>query len=169
MVAGLKRACTTLESGVKLFDLHLTSVVVLNVHSQALCFVNCACLSSAFGDSQTSCTESTPTLSTEMKRLCLSMNCVGCLQAQAEAVVNTQVQLATVGIPRTSKMAMTSCAQATRLTPANQARPAKVTKRVTFAATPPNKAATADVATDVTRAQQGALCSCSAMWCAAME
>ena len=165
----MKSACTTFESVVKLLDLHLTSVVVLNVRSQALCSVNRACLSSAFGGWQTSCIESTPTLSSEMKRLCLSMNCVGCLQAQAEAVVNTQVQLATVGIPRTSKMAVTSCAQATRLTPANQARPAKVTKRVTFAATPPNKAATADVATDVTRAQQGALCSCSAMWCAAME
>jgi hypothetical protein len=94
---------------------------------------------------------------------------VGCLQAQAEAVVNTQVQLATVGIPRTSKMAMTSRAHATRLTPANQARPANVTKRVNFAATPPNQAAAAHVAAAVTEAQQGALCSCNAMWCAAME
>ena len=149
--------------------MHLISVVVLNVRSQALCSVNRACLSSASGAWQSSCIESTPTLSTEMMQLCLSMNRVGCLQAQAEAGVNTQVQLATVSIQRPGKMAMTSCAHAARLTPADQAPPAKVIKRVTFAATPPNKASTAHVATAVTRAQQGALCSCNAMWCAAME
>ncbi len=86
------------------------------------------------------------------------------LQAQAEAVVKTQLQLATVSI---DEMAMTSCAQATRPTPANQARRAEVTaghvKRVTFAAIPPNKAATAHVGTVVTGAKQGLLCSCSAI------
>lgn len=86
------------------------------------------------------------------------------LHAQAEAVVKTQLQLATVSI---DEMAMTSCAHATRPTPANQARTAEVTaghvKRVTFAATPPNKAATAHVATAVTGANPGLLCSCSAI------
>lgn len=98
-----------------------------------------------------------------MKQLCRSTNCVGCLQAQAEVVVKTQVQLATVSI---DEMAMTSCAHATRPILANQARTAEVTavhaKRVTFA-TSPNKAATAHVATAITGAKQGVICSCSAI------
>ncbi|KAA6427368.1 MAG: hypothetical protein FRX49_02032 [Trebouxia sp. A1-2] len=76
--------------------------------------------------------------------------------AQAKAVVKTQVQLAAVSM---DKMARTSCGHATRPMPANQARTAEVkavhTKRVTFAATSPNKAATSHVATAVTGAKQG--------------
>ncbi|KAL0040054.1 hypothetical protein WJX79_004363 [Trebouxia sp. C0005] len=75
--------------------------------------------------------------------------------AQAKAVVKTQVQLAAVSM---DKMARTSCGHATRPMPANQARTAEVkavhTKRVTFAATSPNKAATSHVATAVTGAKQ---------------
>ena len=94
---------------------------------------------------------------------------MGCLQAQAKAVVKTQVQLAAVSM---DKMARTSCGHATRPMPANQARTAEVkavhTKRVTFAATSPNKAATSHVATAVTGAKQGVLCSCNAIYSVAM-
>ncbi|KAL0018276.1 hypothetical protein WJX77_003271 [Trebouxia sp. C0004] len=75
--------------------------------------------------------------------------------AQAKGVVQTQVQLATVNI---DEMAMSSCAHATRPTPANQPRTAEVTavhaKHVTFAATSPDRAVTAHVATAVTGAKQ---------------
>ncbi len=79
-----------------------------------------------------------------MKLLCRSTSCVGCLQAQAEAAVKAQVQLATAS---TDKMAMTSCALATIPTPPNQAPTAEVTavhaQPVAIAAAFPNKAAIA--------------------------
>jgi hypothetical protein len=104
-----------------------------------------------------------------MKLLCRSTSCVGCLQAQAEAAVKAQVQLATAS---TDKMAMTSCALATIPTPPNQAPTAEVTavhaQPVAIAAAFPNKAAIAHAAAAVTGAKQGVLCSCNAIWCAAM-
>ena len=143
-----------------------------HVHTQAFCSIDCThcCFSSAFADWQTSCIEPTSSLSTEVKLLCRSASCIGCLQAQVEAAVKAHVQLASAG---TDEMATTSCAHARRLTPARQDRTAEVTakhaKRVTFAATPPNKASVAHVATTVTGAKPGILCSCNAIWCVAID